>query len=244
MDIIILASVVTLSILLISSIDSPKLRATIYSMPIPITVILIGSGGNVNTTHLTGLIDVTLFIISVWFLTKKLSLHIVPALVAGVILYVLTGLLFRPLVEVPFLVSYFVLSILWLLTIIVPPKIDSIHYKKVIDRLEPKDYAIRGVVVFSLAAAVMSIKSLILGAATTFPFNGIFTVYVMRDQLPVLIAEILRNLFALFNFLLAIWIFQPITGLLPALAIGWIIELIILYSIVNFIPRPHEGKAK
>lgn len=240
MEGVILATVITASILLISSVSSPKLRAAIYSLPIPITILLIGTGGNVDVTYLVGLLLVLTFMTITWLLYTKLKIPILPAIILSAAAYVGLGTLNRFIVNVPFLVGYFIFVACWLVYIARPIKLHRKHYRKVQVNLRAKDYIIRGSVIFALAYSIIGIKGLIFGAAITFPFNGIFTVYVMREQLPVLITEQIRNFLALFTFFLAIWLLQPRVGLPLALAIGWIIAPSMIYGITRYVPRRYR----
>lgn len=237
METLLLATAITISILLITAIPSPKIRAAVYSLPIPITVLLIGTGGHVNTTHLTGLIDVIVFMSIVYALTRKVEMPIVPAIALGICAYIILGLAFKHLVVVPFLTSYLILTAIWLIYMAMPVSIKAHHYKKIDSRMTPQDYLTRGSIVYGLSYVIITIKSLILGAAVTFPYNGTFTVYVMREQLPVLITEICRNFFAIANFFLVVWIMQPKIGLGRSLIVAWVVNVTILYAIVNFLPR-------
>lgn len=238
METIIFALAITFVVVVIAGIANPKLRAAVYSLPIPITIVLIATGGNVNTTHLTGLIDVVIFFSVIWFLSKKLKLHIIWSIFIGILIYIFLGTLFKGLVEVPFILSYVTMTIVWLLYIFkFQLRINKDQYKQLIQKTTYKDHIVRAGVVFSLASIIITIKSLLLGATVTFPYTGTFTGYVMRNQLPVLIAEICRNFFAIMTFFLTLWYFQPIIGLLSAIAIGWIVNISVLYMIVRYLPR-------
>ncbi|HET7060254.1 MAG TPA: hypothetical protein VFH99_02995 [Candidatus Saccharimonadales bacterium] len=243
MEEVILATAITISILLISSVSSPKLRAAIYSLPIPITILLFGTGGNVNITYLVGLLLVLTFMTVTWLLHKKLKIHIIPAIIISVALYVGLGTLNRFIVNVPFLIGYFILVVCWLIYIVKPIKLHQKHYRKVQVNLKGKDYIIRGSIIFVLAYSIIGIKGLIFGAAITFPFNGIFTVYIMREQLPVLITEQIRNFLALFTFFLIVWLLQPKLGLLAALAVGWLVVPSMIYGISHYVPRPYSSSS-
>jgi hypothetical protein len=236
---IILALAITISILLISSVDSPKLRAAIYSLPIPITILLLGTGGHVNITYLVGLTLTLLFITNTWLLYKKLRLPILPAIVLGLLGYILLGLLNRFIVNIPFLIGYFLFLAFWIAYTLKPIRLHEDHYKKIPTTLTYKDYLLRGCIIFVLAYSIIGIKGLIFGAAITFPFNGMFTVYVMRNQLPVLITEQLRNFLALFTFFLVVWLLQPKIGLLGSIGIGWLICPAMIYYISRYLPRHH-----
>lgn len=240
MSTLLLAFAITITVLTISSISSPKLRVAIYSLPLPATIMLLGTGGTVNATHLLGLMLTVTFMFFIWLLSKRLHVDIVPAIILGVALYVLLGTLSRFVLGIPFMLVYGLFVIAWLMLIVAPIRLRLDHYKNVKVDLHAKDYIIRGGIVFLLAYFVIGIKGLILGTAVTFPFNGIFTTYVMREQLPVLMTEQLRNFFGLFNFFLVIWYLQPKAGLVPAIAVGWVVCFSLIYGIVRYLPRKYR----
>lgn len=238
METIILALAITLVVVTIASIANPKLRAAVYTLPIPITIVLIGTGGNVNTTHLTGLMDVIIFFSVIWFLSEKLKLHIVWSICSSILIYIFLGIMFKKLIEVPFMFSYVTMAVVWLIYIFrLQLRVDKSQYRQLVQKTTYKDHIARAGVVFSLASIIITIKSLLLGATVTFPYTGTFTAYVMRNQLPVLIAEICRNFFAIMTFFLVVWYLQPKIGLLSAIAIGWIVNISVLYMIVRYLPR-------
>ncbi len=237
---VLLGLAVTASILVISSVKSPKLRAAIYSLPIPISVILLGTGITANSTHLFSLILVILFMFNTWLLYKKLP--IIVAIAIATVLYAFMGLLNQYIVKIPFAHTYVAMFSLWLLWVTIQP---LTFYKAasspaVAYKLQFKDYIIRGAVVFSLTYILVGFRGLILGAAVTFPFNGIFTVYIMKDQLLFLVNEVARNFLAIMNFFATIYFLQTFVPNGIAFVCAWVVCVISLVLIHKYLPRKQK----
>lgn len=231
---------VTASILVISSVKSPKLRASIYSLPIPITIILLGTGIAANSTHLFSLILVILFMFNTWLLYKKLP--IVLSITIATVLYVVMGLINQYIVKIPFVYTYLVMIALWLLWVTIQP---LTFHKTAANpaagyKMRPKDYMARGGIVFGLTYILVGFRELILGAAVTFPFNGIFTAYIMKDQLLFLVNELVRNFLALMNFFATIYLLQAYVSDGFALMGGWLVCVTSLVLIHRYLPRKQK----
>jgi hypothetical protein len=237
---IILALGVTITVLAISAVKSPKLKAAIYSLPIPISIILLGTGGDINITHIVGLVLVLIFFIGTFILHKLIKVPIILAIILSTLIYILLGLLNRFIVDVPFLYGYIIFLVIWGLYILKPLKIKRDKYDPITSSMRPVDYLIRGGIIFAIANLVIGIKGLIFGAAVTFPFNGIFTAYVVRDHLPVFITELFRNFFGISTFFLMVWLLEDKIGLLAAIGIGWIVCGAIIYFISARLPRKYS----
>lgn len=234
---IILATAVTLTVLVISSIRSPRLRAIIYCLPIPISIILIGTHGRVNASHLFGLLLVFTFTWAVWLFYAKAKLPIVLSIALSVLVYVLLGLINNLIVKIPFYLMYMTVIALWLAWNIWQPlrlpDTQPVQQKP----LRLSDYGIRGAIIFVCTYLLIAIRSLIFGAAVTFPFNGIFTTYIMKDQVLILVNELGRNFLGLFNFFLAVYFSQDHMSLAAAIGIGWVSCGATIYLVANYLPR-------
>lgn len=244
MEDIILSLAVALTVSIITAIPNPKIRGIIYVLPIPISIILIGTNGRVNATHIFGLVLVLLFMIVVWFLYVRLHLSIIIAIVLGVIFYVVAGITNQVIVHLNFWIAYGLAVLGWGLNAIYQPiKPSKLSYFPVKVRLGIKGHSFRATIISVLTYCLIRIKDLILGAAVTFPFNGIFTVYIMRDQLQVLIAELLRNFIALFNFFAVVYVLQTHVILWQAVFVGWTACIVSLFVVTRCIPRNYKERS-
>lgn len=234
---IILAIAVAITVLVISSIRSARLRAIIYCLPIPISIILLGTHGHVNATHLFGVLLVFTFTSAVWLFHAKMKIHIVPSIVLSVGVYVLLGMLNNLVVKVSFWIMYSLVIALWIIWNSWQPLRFNETKSAKPKPLGPMDYTIRGLVVFVCTYLLIAIRSLIFGAAVTFPFNGIFTTYIMQDQLLVLANELGRNFMGLFTFFLTVFLAQDHMSLVAAVGIGWVTCGISIYLVSRYLPR-------
>lgn len=233
-----LALGVTLTVLSIGSVQSARLRAAIYVLPIPISIILLGTNGQVNATHPFSLLLVLAFLTLVWVLYVHVRLPIALAIALAIPAYVIAGLVNQAVVNVPFGFMYITMVAAWLLWLAKGPfRMSKAPAPKASVRLKLQDYLTRGGIVFGITYVLVGIRDIILGAAVTFPYNGIFAAYIVKDSLPYFINEVGRNFIGLINFFGVVYLLQDQTNTLVTFALGWVVCILTVYSTTKFAPR-------
>lgn len=227
---LIMAMAIAVTIVVISLVRSPILKAVIYGLPIPITLALIASQKGVDTSHIVGLFLLTSFLWLVnWLKGKGVNIFVADmfsAVVYVVVGYVLTRLdLEKDWLFWSFSAAYF---FLWLAFMFLFPRGIVLEA----GRKEKVDVVIKGAVVFSVATLLLTLKDLLRGIVVTFPFSGVFTVLEMRNQLHVLSREFTRNSIAILAFFIAIYLTTTSFGPYLAIVVGWVVYLIALRTVL------------
>jgi hypothetical protein len=233
---LILASAVTLIILAITAVRTARLRAVISTLPIPITILLLGTGGVVNSTHPFSLLLIVLFLIIIWVLHKKFDQNIIVSIAAATTTYIVMGLINQLVIRVPFVVVYGSMVAGWLAWIAWQP-LSHIQPHPAPVSMTLTSYAKRGGIVFFLTYLLLGIREHILGASVTFPINSIFTAYIMRDSLLYFINEIVRNFIGIINFFGIIYLMQGHASRLTSFTVAWILCVACIYTVSNYVPR-------
>lgn len=234
-----LALGVTLTVLAIGSVQSARLRAAIYVLPIPISIILLGTDASVNATHPFSLLLVLAFLTLVWVLYVHVRLPIALAIALAIPAYVTAGLVNQLVVNIPFGFMYVIMIMAWLLWLARSPFRKAVApVTKASVRLQPKDYLTRGGIVFGITYVLVGIRDLILGAAVTFPYNGIFAAYIVKDSLPYFINEVGRNFAGLINFFGVVYLLQDQTSTFTTYSLGWLACIVTVYCVTKYVPRP------
>jgi hypothetical protein len=110
------AAVVTLVVWAVSLVRSVPARALIYSLPVPITLVLVTTGIPVGAEHLLGVVLLNAFVAVVAWLHSR-GLHILLADLGGVVAYVGGSWALLRLGHLPFRSTLVLTLIAWTLVV-------------------------------------------------------------------------------------------------------------------------------
>ncbi|MEV4118400.1 hypothetical protein [Micromonospora sp. NPDC049645] len=198
---------VTVVVWAVSLIRSVRLRALVYSLPLPMTLALVSTGHRVEGAQLLGVLGLNLFFVVVTVTHHRLRWPILLADAAGIAAYVAfsAGLLVVP---VPFEPALLGTVALWLLAMVVS------HRR----RAEPTGPSSRALAVGRQRELRAPVKLLIIltGAlltgllghllramVVTFPYSGVLVAIETRRDLVAFTGHFARNSLALVGFLTA-----------------------------------------
>jgi hypothetical protein len=223
---IISAIVIGIIIAVMASVASSKLKALIYSLPIPITVALIATGGDVNVTHIIGLVLITLFLWTVKTLyTRGVNIYVADVVATG--LYIAGGYFAIGFFKMPFFVAVVLYAIGWAVFM-------TLYRNHPPSRKSKSNTTIRPIVklpIVSLFAFILlNLKSYLSGIIVTFPFSGVFAVVEGRGILRTLAATFTRNSIAILMMFVTIYLFGS-ADLFLKLVAGWIVYIITLRAV-------------
>lgn len=224
------ALVIGIVIAIIASVKSTKMKALIYSLPIPMTLALIATGGHVDTSHLLGLLLVALFL---WLVTllKSKGIHIILADIVSAIAYVGAGYILVTYTDIPFFVAVIGYALLWLLFIVFYREKKFKESRKNSAKISP---IIKFPIVSAVAFLLLNLKSLLSGVIVTFPFSGVFAVIETQNMLRTLSATFARNSLGILVFFVAMYLTDGL-NLAVRLLIGWGVYLLVLKLITRFV---------
>ena len=218
-------------IALMASLNSNRLRALVYSLPIPVTIVLIATGGEVNTTHLIGLVLGILFLWSVAFLHGRgISILVADLLGAGA--YLLAGYVAVSYIKVPFYVAVVCVSIAWSIFVYLYKNRVTKDKDQAIAKIHP---LIKLPIVSVFAYILLSFKALFSGIIVTFPFSGVFAVIENRHMLERLASTFTRNSIAIIGLFITTYVLEDMNVFMK-LAIAWVVYLLILRIVAKTVP--------
>ncbi|MGN9812468.1 hypothetical protein ACTMSW_24325 [Micromonospora sp. BQ11] len=194
---------VTAVVWTVSLIRSVRLRAFVYSLPLPMTLALVATGHRVDAAQLLGVLGLNLFFGTVVLTHHRWRWPILVADLAGVAVYVgLSALLLAT--PVPFGAALAGSVLLWAAAMAL------LHGRSARREVpvEPVDARRGGVpaparlaVVLAGAVCTGLLGHLLRGMVVTFPYSGVLVAVEARHHLPEFTRHFVRNSLALVGFL-------------------------------------------
>jgi hypothetical protein len=212
------AALVAAIVLAIGSIRSIRWQALVYSLPVPITIVIVSTGTRVDGGQLLGVVLLNVFLAVVAFLYARFGWPILLADIVGVASYVVLAWLLATVGPVPFLPILIAVGTLWLLALaFVRPAGEA----AAADAIPPRQWYARTGVVVGAALLVVAVARLINGLAVTFPYSGVLVVIETRRHLSAFVRHFARNSITLITFFTAYWALQD-RGEVLSLAAAWL----------------------
>jgi hypothetical protein len=223
------AAVVTSVVWSVSLVRSVRLRALIYSLPAPITVVLVATHIPVSAQHLLGVVLLNLFVAVVAWLHHYGGRPILLADLAGIAAYVGGSWTILHLGDLPFLPVLAATLVLWAIAVVLARRTLMRPRHQPPDRRAEPTVGRRGatlpplgklLVIGASALLVVALGGLLHGMVVTFPYSGVLVVIETRRDLVEFCTHFARNSSALLAFLTAYYFTQDISPYL-ALGAGW-----------------------
>ncbi|MFI7284751.1 hypothetical protein ACIBOV_31300 [Micromonospora chersina] len=240
---------VTAVVWAVSVLRSVRLRAFVYSLPLPMTLALVTTGHPVEGAQLLGVVGLNLFFLTVTLTHRLLRWPILLADLAGVAVYVAlsAGVLAVP---VPFEAALAGTVTLWALAMVLlrrrsatapPPQPADARRSATAPSSQPADARrsatapssqpadarrdglaapVKLAVIFAGALLTGLLGGLLRGMVVTFPYSGVLVAVEARRQLAEFSRHFTRNSLALVGFLAG---HHYLEGASPAVALaaGW-----------------------
>ncbi|MBQ0990060.1 hypothetical protein PSH03_003667 [Micromonospora sp. PSH03] len=225
---------VTAVVWVVSVIRSVRLRALVYSLPLPMTLALLTTDYRVEGAQVLGVLGLNLFFVTVAVTHQRWRWPILLADVAGIAVYVAlsAGLL---AVHISFEVALAVTLVLWLAAIlwlrrrashsdsrgVGPPAVLAEEAVAVAEtRPDGLPALLKLVVIFVGAVLTQLLGAVLRGMVVTFPYSGVLVAVEARRQLTEFSRHFARNSLALVGFLTAYHYLQDVSSA-AALGAGW-----------------------
>ncbi|MDG4782555.1 hypothetical protein O7614_23120 [Micromonospora sp. WMMD961] len=234
---------VTALVWAVSLIRSVRLRALVYSLPLPMTLALVSSGHRVEGAQVLGVLGLNLFFVTVAVTYQRLRWPILLADGAGIAVYVAlsAGLL---AVEMPFEAALAGTLVLWLAAMLLlrrgarrrTPPADAPAAAD--DRQNGLPALLKLVVIFVGAVLTTLLGAVLRGMVVTFPYSGVLVAVEARRQLSEFSRHFARNSLALVGFLSAYHYLQDVSPA-AALGAGWVAFAAVVTALhLPLRPRP------
>ncbi|MCE9591362.1 MAG: hypothetical protein K8S99_12650 [Planctomycetes bacterium] len=227
-QVIIKAMILTAFVTTIAYIHNPRLKTLIFSMPVPFTCVYLASGIRMGSTHVSGLVLVTLYHWIFYTIYRVLKWPLGVGIAIAVTAYLASAYTIAnhsPIPSWPFLGIWCGALALWMLGVwLYRPIHERGHRSKA-------PWWIKSPIIFAITLVIISLTSLLSGAVTTFPYAGVFTSYEMRHSPRTLAGQYtINNLSFLFMFPV-IWLLDGRIATPLALLAGWVVLLVSLGTI-------------
>ncbi|MBG6106132.1 hypothetical protein ACLQ3D_09615 [Micromonospora vinacea] len=217
---------VTAVVWAVSVIRSVRLRALVYSLPLPMTLALVTTDHRVDGAQVLGVLGLNLFFVIVAVTHQRWRWPILLADVAGIAGYVAlsAGLL---AVDIPFEVALAGTLVLWLAAILWlrrrarrrgAPAEETVAVAE--SRPDGLPVLLKLVVIFVGAVLTALLGAVLRGMVVTFPYSGVLVAVEARRQLAEFSRHFARNSLALVGFLTAYHYLQDVSSAV-ALGAGW-----------------------
>jgi hypothetical protein len=238
LSILLPAAVLTVFVSAIAYIHSPRMKTLVFSLPVPFTCAYLATGMQINATHLTGLVFVTLYHWIVYLIYKRLGLPLWLGIAVGAVTYLASGIAIAAIPGVtkcPVLIMLGIVFVLWAIASwLYHPIHEPGHRSRA-------PWYVKMPIIFPIAIGLFAMKDLLMGAVTTFPYAGVFTSYEMRHSPRTLAGQYTINNVSFMLMFFTIWKLEGrVPKPLPLLG-GWAVLLVTLFSIYRFgVGRPKE----
>lgn len=237
---IISASAIGLVILAMAVIKNGRLKAFVYSLPIPITVTLVATGGNVNANHPAGLLLASLFLWSVFVLNRSGKVNIFLSDIIAALCYIGVGYSLIQIINISFYWAALIYLILWLVFVFIYRPQNQKEDSQPASKISP---IVKFIIVFIFAYVLLSLKSYLSSVIVTFPFSGVFAVVEGREILETLAATFARNSLAILAMFAVMYALDDI-HLGMRIAASWGVYLIVLKIITVLFPMSESKKIR
>ncbi|TDC26310.1 hypothetical protein E1211_30250, partial [Micromonospora sp. 15K316] len=228
----------------VSVIRSVRVRAFVYSLPLPMTLALVTTGHPVDGAQLVGVAGLNLFFVVVAFTHHRLRWPILVADAAGVAAYVALSLGVLA-VPIPFEAALVGVLVAWAATMTAlryRARAATVAVPEAGDSVAPAATARRDalaapaklVVIFVGAVLTGLLGGLLRGMVVTFPYSGVLVAVEARRQLVEFSRHFARNSLALIGFLAGYHYVQDASPA-AALAVAW--SVFALTSVAVHLPR-------
>ncbi|MGB2566873.1 hypothetical protein ACPFP2_00240 [Micromonospora citrea] len=216
---------VTAVVWAVSVIRSVRLRAFVYSLPLPMTLALVTTGHRVDGAQVLGVLGLNLFFVTVALTHRRLRWPIVLADLAGIGVYVAlsVGLVAVP---IPFAPALATVVALWTAAMLVLRRRARAAAPAVGEpeaaRRDSLPAPVKLVVIFAGAVLTGLLGELLRGMVVTFPYAGVLVAVEARGHLVAFSRHFARNSLALVGFLTGYHYFQDVSPA-AALVAGWVV---------------------
>lgn len=210
---------ITLVVWAVSSIRSIRWRSLVYSLPLPITLVLVTTSARVDGSQILGVVALNIFIAVVALTHVRLGWHIMLADLTGVAAYVGLGLVIAAFAPLPFWPLILAVIALWAVVTLwaAPVQRDT--------RAAPPQpwpgVVVKLGAVFGAALLMVALSGFLKGLIVTFPYSGVLVAIETRRHLSEFARHFARNSIALAAFFTGYHLLRD-HGEPIALAAGWI----------------------
>ncbi len=223
-----LVLVVSVQTTILAYVHHPRWKALMISLPVPFSVAIIAVGRPVDATNVTGLILLAIFTHAVRILHLRFRVPIIAAIAVSVVMYCVLGWTLAqvlPQGDAAFWIACGVTALLGMILLRFSPHREEPGHRS------PLPVWIKMPCIMSVICLLVLIKSGLKGFTTVFPMVGVVAAYEARHSLWTVSRQMPILILTLMPMIVMIRVTQPIWGIAVALAIGWVVLLVLLWML-------------
>lgn len=215
----------------LSKIPNQQTKALLYSLPIPITIALIGSNSIATSLSISGLALTVLFLWGCYYfhVKKKKGILLTDLLLA--LLYVGVGYLLATYLRVSFELAIGLYFTAWLAAMYL---FKGKTFSYTTAQPARSRLWVKSSTVFGIAYLLFTLKQYLAAFVVTFPYSGVFAVYENRAGLQPQAALFTRNSIAILAFFAVNHYMGNNYGPIPRYIGSWIAFGLILVLLSKF----------
>ncbi|MFW5884566.1 MAG: hypothetical protein ACOCVW_03715 [bacterium] len=201
---------------IVAFVNEPRVKALVFSLPIPFTLANLSLGAPIGASHAAGVLNLLLFLNLARWLHTGARVPIVPTIVISAGVYIGIGAALNaaiPDTPTAFWVVYAVVVVVAVTLL-----------RRMPDRREPRHRSelpvpIKFLAVAGVVTLVVILKGVLGGFMTTFPLAGVTTVYETRKSLWTLSRHAPLLMLAVSTMMLAMRLCQSLAGMTVGLSL-------------------------
>jgi hypothetical protein len=227
---ILLVFVVSVQATVLAYVHNPKGKALLYSLPLPFTIATLAVGSPVGITHALGLPMVFLYTNGVRWIHVNGRVPIVPSIALAVLGFCLIAK-FLVCVAPPGPIAFW--AVLAAVFIFAVTLYFTMPFREEKGHRSPLPIPLKFVIVSCVIMGLIIIKYHLQGFVTAFPMVGIVAAYEARHCLWTLGRQVPIMMMAMVPLLATCRLTQDRLGLGGALAVSWVVFLMVLIPLAR-----------
>lgn len=221
----ILMFAVSIQATMLAYMHNPKIKAILYSIPIPFTLASLSLGHPIDVTHVLGLPMVFIYTNGVRWLYVEGKLPIIIAIIIGALVHCVAGVAvarFVPVTEKSFWIAITGVTAFSVWTYMAMPEKTEEGHKS------PLPVIIKFILIMLIIAGLIIIKKALRGFMAFFPMVGVVAAYEARNCLWTLGRQVPVLMLGMCPLLAICHVTQSKIGLAYGLLTGWVAFLAVL----------------
>ncbi|MFH1568148.1 MAG: hypothetical protein ABIL09_09130 [Gemmatimonadota bacterium] len=224
---LVLVVAVSLQTAAMAYVSSPRVKAVLYTVPVPFTIVTLSLGRPVGAMNVMAVVVLLLYIQGLRLLHQRAGVPIVPAIALALLGYCVLGWLGARVVPTTPAAFWggaaFTFALAVALWLGMPARAETAHRT-------PLPVWVKLPVIFLVVLALLVVKQALQGFATLFPLVGVVGAYETRHSLWTLGRQVPVFMASIVPLMVVTYLLQDHLGLPLALAAGWAAFLPLLFA--------------
>lgn len=224
------ASAIGVMIYLLTVVRGVRAKGLLFVFPVMITIGLVATQGRVDASNVVGVALIWVFLGVTYVVQLAWEGHIFVADALGVAAYVGLGAVIASGALTDFRTAVVLVTTAWAVMVWWFHRHPSEEGPARLSVMPPW---VKALVAGGASAAILSTYPLIAGMVVTFPYQGLFAVVEVRDNLGVFCRVVVRNSLAVVAMFVTMHALGDHVSLFVGLLAGWLTFAIVLSAVIR-----------